>query len=94
MVSSDDRGTAALLQLTMRPDQAVDYFRCAGVWLACRIELLTAQDDDERMWRFLGEMDYQTEMAMILEEVRDGQARNRTADRTEPEIHRRAVAVP
>ena len=47
-----------------------DFFRCAAVWLACREHLLCAETDKDRMWHFLGEMDYQAEMALILKEFK------------------------
>ena len=47
-----------------------DFFRCAAVWLACREHLLCAETDKDQMWHFLGEMDYQAEMALILKEFK------------------------
>ena len=54
--------------------QATEFFRLAGVWLGCRFDNLNAQDDKERMWRFLGEMDYHTEMTLLIRELLEGKA--------------------
>ena len=47
-----------------------EFFKLAGVWLACRQDLMLR--DGSPFWRFLGEIDYQTEMHLLLDEVRAG----------------------
>lgn len=44
------------------------FFKLAAVWLSCRIENIAATTDKERIWHFLGEMDFHSEMALLCQE--------------------------
>jgi hypothetical protein len=46
-----------------------EFFRLAGVWLACRVEEIDPAEPDP-LWRLLGELDYQAEMGLLLREAR------------------------
>jgi hypothetical protein len=52
---------------------AQEYFKLAGVWLACRQDSMLK--DGDPLFRFLGEMDYHIEMHILLLEVRATQQR-------------------
>lgn len=52
------------------------YFRCAAVWLACRLEVLSGRrwlhpdQSADLQFALLGEHDYRQEMRLILDERR------------------------
>jgi hypothetical protein len=52
----------------MSPKFEREYFSLAAVWLHCREQLLSAKTSKDRMWFFLGEIDYHTEMAIMIKE--------------------------
>jgi len=52
-----------------------EFFLLAAVWLQCRHQLLHFEGD--KVWFFLGEMDYHSEMSLLLEDVRDRQRQTR-----------------
>lgn len=45
-----------------------EFFSLAGVWLGCRWDEINAPGD--KLWYFLGCMDYQAEMALVVEAAR------------------------
>jgi hypothetical protein len=47
-----------------------EFFKLAGVWLQCRHRNLHSASPKDHMWAFLGEMDYQAEMSLVLSEER------------------------
>lgn len=44
-----------------------EFFRLAAVWLGCRCKELDPTSVD-RVWNLLGELDYQTEMYLLIAE--------------------------
>lgn len=52
----------------MNRETELEFFRLAAVWLLCRQACFRANNNRDRMWHFLGEMDYATEMALLLRE--------------------------
>ncbi len=46
-----------------------EFFSLVAVWLACRFQLIHATTNEERMWRFLGEMDYHAELQLLVQEA-------------------------
>lgn len=49
--------------------QQREFFNLAGVWLRCRRDSLDPALPD-KVWYFLGEMDYAAEMRLLIAEVR------------------------
>lgn len=69
----------------MSPEFEQEFFSLAAVWLDCRLKLLHAETPKDRMWYFLGETDYQTEMRIMIEEERRNRGRSNSSRAIPPE---------
>lgn len=59
----------------MAPGLLKEFFRVAAVFLECRWHLVNTNPNDP-LYIFVGEMDYTTEMHLILMEIKDGSTQN------------------
>lgn len=69
----------------MSPEFESEFFSLAAVWLDCRLKLLRSETPKDRMWYFLGETDYHTEMAIMIEEERRNRGRSNSSRAIRPE---------
>ena len=69
-----------------------EFFSLAAVWLNCRQHLLLAETEDMKMWHFLGEMDYHSEMHFLLFDWRHDPENALNGLRSFPKVERAANA--